>query len=164
MEQQKKLLMMKQQSSQSSQPIQAIQALQVVQTVKTVQAQQQQPPPTDYENMSFEMFEQYVNKWFEYDNYVKKASAIVREKKKIKDKLSELIKGYMIKYNIEDFGTEKGRVRCKTSQVKPPVNQKIIKQKIADLLGDRKEVISKIYEQREPVERVSLRQLKITNA
>ena len=118
--------------------------------------------PGSPDQITLEEFKNYVKKWMEYDAFIKKASEIMREKKRMRNKLSEIITGYMCKYNIEDLNTKEGRIRCKTSVVKAPVSQKVVKQRIADLLGDKKEVLQKIYEDREQVEKVSLRRLKIT--
>jgi hypothetical protein len=118
------------------------------------------------ENISLEEFKNFVKKWLEYDNFIKKAREIIKEKKKLRDKLSETITKFMCKYNIEDLNTKEGRIRCKTLTVKPPVSQKVVKQRITDYFkGDenrQKEIITKIYEDRETVEKVSLRRLKIT--
>lgn len=118
------------------------------------------------ENISLEEFREYVRKWLELDNMIKKAQEAIRERKKVRDKLSMVISSFMCKYNIEDLNTKEGRIRCKVSTVKAPVSQKAIKQKISDYFGGdedrRNEILSKIYEEREEKEKVSLRRLKIT--
>jgi hypothetical protein len=119
------------------------------------------------ENISLEEFKNYVKKWLELDNYVKKAQEVVKEKKKQRDKLSEVITKFMCKYNIEDLNTKEGRIRCRTNVVKTPVSQKVVKQRITDYFKDnenqRQEIIQKLYEEdRGEVERITLRRLKIT--
>lgn len=118
------------------------------------------------ENITLEEFRTYVKKYLELDNYIKKAREIVREKRKQKDKLSEVISKFMIKFNIEDLKTKDGCIRCKVGYVKAPVNQKAIKEKITDYFKNNenecKEVIHKVFEEREKVEKVSLRRLKIS--
>lgn len=118
------------------------------------------------ENISLEEFKNYVKKWIEYDNFIKKAKQVIKEKKKIRDELNKVIIKFMCKYNIEDINTKEGRIRCKTSVVKPAVTQKVVKQRISDYFKDnenkKEEILHKIYEQQEQVERVSLRRLKIT--
>lgn len=118
------------------------------------------------ENVSLEEFREYVRKWLELDNTIKKSLEAIREKKKIRDKLSQVISSFMCKYNIEDLNTKEGRIRCKVSTVRAPVNQKLVKQKITDYFSNdevkKADILSKIYEEREKVEKVSLRRLKIT--
>jgi len=118
------------------------------------------------ENISLEEFKNYVKKWLEYDNFVKKARDVIKEKRKLQDKLSETITKFMCKYNIEDLNTKEGRIRCKTLTTRAPVSQKVVKQKITDYFqGDedkQKEILQKIYDERATTEKVSLRRLKIT--
>lgn len=118
------------------------------------------------ENITLEEFRSYVKRYLELDNYIKKAREVIRDKKKQKDKLSEIISKFMIKFNIEDLNTKDGRIRCKVGYVKSPVNQKVIKEKITDYFKNNenecKEIITKVFEERDKVEKVSLRRLKIT--
>jgi hypothetical protein len=118
------------------------------------------------ENISLEEFKGYVKKWFEFDNFIKKAKDIIKEKKESRDKLSTLISKFMSKYDIEDLNTKEGRIRCKTTIVKAPISQKIIKNKITDYFKEnehyKNDILHKIYDDREKVEKVSLRRLKIT--
>lgn len=123
-------------------------------------------PAANEDNISLEEFREYVRKWLDLDNNIKKAQEVIRERKKVRDKLSMVISGFMCKYNIEDLNTKEGRIRCKISTVRSPVNQKVIKQKITDYFSNdenrKEEILSKIYEERDKVEKVSLRRLKIT--
>ena len=117
------------------------------------------------ENISLEEFKNFVKKWLEYDNYIKKAREVIREKRKARDKLTEIITKFMCKYNIEDLNTKEGRIRCRTQVVKAPMSQKVVKQKITDYItdeGQKNEILHKIYDEREKVEKVSLRRLKIS--
>lgn len=131
------------------------------QTHELVQVQ-----PTD--NISLEEFREYVKKWFELDNTIKRAQEAIRERKKLKDKLSVVISAFMCKYDIEDLNTKEGRIRCKVQTVKAPVSQKVVKQRITDYFNNdekkKSEILSKIYEEREEKEKISLRRLKITNS
>jgi hypothetical protein len=118
------------------------------------------------EDISLEEFKNYVKKWLEYDNFIKKAQEVIKEKKKIRDKLSVIITKFMCKYNIEDLNTQEGRIRCKTLMVKTPVSQKVIKEKIINYFSNdenrRNDILTKIYEDRGKIEKVSLRRLKIS--
>ena len=118
------------------------------------------------ENISIEDFSNLVKKWIELDNWIKKSQEIAKQKRKQKDKLSEVITHYMTRYNIEDLNTSEGKIRCKVRYVKSGVNQKVVKQKITEIFKDNQEtcnaLISKIYNDREKIEKVSLRRINIT--
>lgn len=122
--------------------------------------------PDITQNISLEEFREYVRKWLEMDNMIKKAQEAIKERKKLRDKLSTVISAFMCKYNIEDLNTKEGRIRCKVQTVKAPVNQKMVKQKITDYFSNdetkKQEILSRIYEERGEVEKVSLRRLRIT--
>jgi hypothetical protein len=131
-----------------------------------LQQQQIVHVPDVTQNISLEEFRDYVRKWLELDNNIKKAQEVIKERKKVRDKLSTVISAFMCKYNIEDLNTKEGRIRCKVSTVKAPVNQKVVKQKITDYFGNdenkKQDILTKIYEERPEVEKVSLRRLKIS--
>jgi hypothetical protein len=118
------------------------------------------------ESITLEDFKNYVKKWLEYDNFIKKSKDIIKEKKECRDKLSDVITKFMVKYNIEDLNTKEGRIRCKQSYKKAPVSQKIVKERITDYFArDNKnvdDILFKVFEDREKVEQISLRRLKIS--
>jgi len=118
------------------------------------------------DNISIDDFTNLVQKWIELDNWIKKSQEIAKQKRKQKDKLGEVITHYMTKFNIEDLNTSEGKIRCKVRYVKSGVNQKVVKEKIAELLKDNEEtcntLITKIFNEREKIEKVSLRRIKIT--
>jgi hypothetical protein len=152
--------------SRRSAPIQQIQP-NLVQVRQDIDNQLSIVPINELpENISIEDFSNLVKKWIELDNWIKKSQEIAKQKRKQKDKLSELITHYMTKYNIEDLNTSEGKIRCKVRYVKSGVNQKVVKEKIAELLKDDEEqcntLITKIFDDREKVEKVSLRRIKIT--
>ena len=118
------------------------------------------------DNISIEDFTTLVQKWIELDNWLKKSQEIMKEKRKQKDKLKSVITHYMSKYNIEDLNTSEGKIRCKVQYVKSGVNQKVVKNKILDFMKDDEEqcnaLITKIFSEREKVEKMSLRRIKIS--
>jgi len=120
----------------------------------------------DPEKMSLNEFKILVKKWLELDIFIKKAKEVIKEKKTAQDKLSPLISKFMCKYELEDINTKDGRIRCKTTKVNAPISQKIIKDKIADYFkgneNQKNDILHKIYDEREKIEKVSLRRLKIT--
>jgi hypothetical protein len=119
------------------------------------------------DNITIEEFTNIAKKWIEMDNWLKKYQEMAKQKRKQKDKLTQVITHYMTKYNIEDLNTTEGKICCKVRQVRSGVNQKVVKQKITEIFKDNEEtcnaIISKIFEDREKVEKVSLRRIKITN-
>lgn len=122
------------------------------------------------ENISLEQFKEFVRKWIDLDKTIKVAQETLREKKKLRDKLAAIIQKFMCKYNIEDLNTKEGKIRCKVRQVKAPITQTEVKQKLQEIFSHderkKEEVLGKIYntKERPRVEKVSLRRLKITNA
>lgn len=118
------------------------------------------------ENITLDEFKKYVRKWFEYDNFIKKAQLVIKEKRQQRDRLSEVITKFMIKYDIEDLNTKEGRIRCKTGYKKAPVNQKVVKERITDYFKTNEQekvrILEKVFEDRGKIEQVSLRRLKIT--
>lgn len=118
------------------------------------------------DNISIEDFTILVQKWIELDNWIKKSQDIMKEKRKQKDKLKEVITHYMSKYNIEDLNTSEGKIRCKVQYVKSGVNQKVVKNKIVEFMQNDEEqcnaLITKIFNDREKVEKKSLRRIKIS--
>ena len=119
----------------------------------------------NYDNeISLDEFKRYVEKYFDTDNTLRKLKILNQEKKREKDKLSEIIMTYMNKYNIEDLNTKFGKIRCKTSFVNSPVSQKNIKEQIATLLDDdaTKSKVLQVFDTRNKVEKTSLRRLKIS--
>jgi len=115
---------------------------------------------------SLEQFKEYVRAWLELDNTIKKAQKFMKEKRQQRDQLSASISKFMCKYDIEDLHTKEGRIRCKVTQVKAPINQKVVKDKITTIFnGDQEksqEILKKIYDERDVVEKVSLRRLRIS--
>lgn len=123
----------------------------------------------NFDDINMEQFKELVKKWIEIDNAIKKASEIIKERKIVRDKLSQIISNFMFKYNIEDLNTKDGvKIRCKVSNIKKPINKTFIKDKISEIFSEdekkREEVIKKIYEEeRGVIQKVGLRRLKISN-
>jgi hypothetical protein len=139
----------------------------IVPSIPVINLSQQPEQPNELpDNISIEDFTTLVQKWIELDNWLKKSQNILKEKRKQKDKLKEVITHYMSKYNIEDLNTSEGKIRCKMQYVKSGVNQKVVKSKIAEFMRDNEDqcnaLITKIFNDREKVEKMSLRRIKIT--
>jgi hypothetical protein len=70
----------------------------------------------------------------------------------------------MSKFNIEDLNTKDGIIRYRKTFVKEPLSQKTIKNKLEELFKDDQEnfeKIEKIFTDREKIEKMSLRRLKL---
>jgi hypothetical protein len=117
---------------------------------------------TVLDDLSLEDFKNFVKKWIEFDGYVKKVQQILKDKKRQRDKLSEIITKFMNKYNIEDINTKEGRIRCKKTYVTKTLTQKEMKEKIINLMPEKKDLVKQLYDERPKQEKVSLRRLKIT--
>lgn len=114
------------------------------------------------EDITLEQFKNYVKAWLDAEAYIRKAKQLVKEKKKVKNKLSEIIVRFMSKYNIEDLNTKEGRIRYKTTYIKKPVTQKELKEKVQKLVPENKQkYVNKIFEDRPKQEKVGLRRLRI---
>lgn len=120
----------------------------------------------DQDSLTLDEFKEYVKKYIEIDTWLKKAQDVTKEKKKQKKLLSDIIMKFMIKYDIEDLNCKTGKIRCKVKQVKQPISQKVIKEKITDYFKDKQttgaDIIEKVFNDRPVIEKVSLRHLKIT--
>lgn len=118
------------------------------------------------EQISLEEFKEFVKKYVEIDNWLKKARDLCKEKRKQRDQLSEVITKFMLRYDIDDLNSSFGKISCKVKKVKAPISQKGIKEKISDYFKENdaqgRDVIQKVFEERPVVEKVSLRRLKIS--
>lgn len=120
------------------------------------------------QNISLNEFKEFVRKWLELDNQIKKIQDVLKEKKEQRKQVSEIITSFMCKHDIEDLNTKEGRIRCKAQYVKRPSSKKVIKEKITDYLVTSqlnpvvKDTVLGFYNDVEKVEKVSLRRLKIS--
>jgi len=117
-------------------------------------------------SMSLEEFKEHVKRYMEIDNWIKKAQDIMKEKKKQKLELSEIITKFMIRYDIDDLNSKFGKISCKTKHIKAPISQKKIKEKISEYYRDNTnechQLIKTVFDDRPVVEKTSLRRIKIT--
>lgn len=111
-----------------------------------------------------EEFKSNVKQWLELDNQLKRLAAASKERRKKKDEINRSILEFMSKFNIEDLNTKDGIIRYRKTFVKEPLSQKTIKNKLEELFKDDKEnfeKIEKIFTDREKIEKMSLRRLKL---
>jgi hypothetical protein len=111
-----------------------------------------------------EEFKNNVKQWLELDNQLKRLAAASKERRKKKDEINLSILEFMSKFNIEDLNTKDGIIRYRKTFVKEPLSQKTIKNKLEELFKDDQEnfeKIEKIFTDREKIEKMSLRRLKL---
>jgi hypothetical protein len=114
--------------------------------------------------LMLEEFKKNVQNWMTYDNQMKRLAAASKQLKQKKNELNEKILDFMSKYNIEDLNTKEGVIRYKKTYIKQPLTQKLIKEKLNDMFKDNEtdlERINEIFNNREKIEKTSLRRLKL---
>ena len=111
-----------------------------------------------------EEFKQQVKLWCELDTAIKRLQNAIRERKKAQNVMKTKILDFMQRYRVEDLNTRDGVVRYKTAYVKAPLSQRNIRDKLTEYFTNDPAalgIIRKVFEEREQVEKVSLR--RITN-
>jgi hypothetical protein len=111
-----------------------------------------------------EEFKQQVKLWCELDTAIKRLQNAIRERKKAQDVMKTKILDFMQRYRVEDLNTRDGVVRYKTAYVKAPLSQRNIRDKLTEYFTNDPAaltIIKKVFDDREQVEKVSLR--RITN-
>lgn len=111
-----------------------------------------------------EEFKQQVKLWWDLDTAVKRLQQAAKERKKVQEKLSAKILQFMQRHNIEDLNTKDGVLRYKSTYVKAPVSTKDLKEKLSTHFSDNTtalEIIKRTFDDREKVEKVSLRRVKL---
>lgn len=118
-------------------------------------------------NQDLEDFKNKVRIWLDYDSTVSKLKTALRERKKAQQVLTEQIGAFMSKYNIEDLNTKHGKLRCKILEVKAPLTQKVIKERLVENLSEHKggekgpsEVINDIFKREGTIQKIVLKKLK----
>lgn len=114
--------------------------------------------------LMLEEFKKNVQSWMTCDNQMKRLAAASKQLKVKKNDLNEKILDFMSKYNIEDLNTKEGIIRYKKTYIKQPLTQKEIKERLNNIFKDNEtdlERINEIFNNREKVEKTSLRRLKL---
>jgi hypothetical protein len=114
--------------------------------------------------LMLEEFKKNVQNWMLIDNQMKRLAAASKQLKVKKNDMNEKILDFMARYNIEDLNTKEGIIRYKKTYVKEPLTQKLIKEKLNEIFKDSDtnlEKINEIFNNRDKVEKTSLRRLKL---
>ena len=107
-------------------------------------------------------FKGYVAKWLELDEQLKNLKEVMREKLSGKKDMTAKILEFMGTYNIEDLNTAAGKIRYKVAQVKEPLSQQNIKDKVALYFAQTNgadELNTRIFSDRRTFSRPTLKRL-----
>ena len=120
--------------------------------------------PTQIDDVLLDEFRNNVKLWMQLDNDIKKLQNAVKDRKRLQKELTDKMEEFMRRYNIEDLNTSQGTIRFKTTYVKAPSNQKMMKEKIKDYFrgneDQAQEFIKYLFEDREKVEKSSIRRVR----
>ena len=115
-------------------------------------------------NEELENFRNQVKIWIEYDNNVTKLKQALKERRRAQDALTDKIGSFMSKYNIEDLNTKHGKIRCKIIEIKSPLTQKVIKERILESYNDNVNkpdiLITNVFKRDCTIQKTVLRRLK----
>lgn len=108
-------------------------------------------------------FKKYVKTYLDTDADIAKLKGAIKDRNKLKKELNELIMKFMTKFNIEDLNTKQGTIRLNVKQVKAPLSQKDIKERLAKYYSPDKtleEITEEVFNKRDMVEKQSLKIIK----
>jgi hypothetical protein len=110
-------------------------------------------------------FRAQVRLWMEMDGAIDKLQAALKDRRAYKKQLTERILRFMARFNIEDLAAKDCVLRYKVSYVRSPLSHRVIQQRLQGYYANdpvAAETVTQSVFNRERVERVSLRKLKIT--
>ena len=100
--------------------------------------QQESSVTPQIDDFLLDEFKNNVKLWMQLDNDIKKLQNAVKDRKRLQKELTDKMEEFMRKYNIEDLNTSQGTIRFKTTYVKAPSNQKMMKEKLKTILEETK--------------------------
>ena len=115
--------------------------------------------------LMLEEFKKNVQTWMTQDNQLKRLATASKGLKNKNKQLYDKILDFMARHNIEDLNTKEGVIRYKKTFVKESLTQKMIKEKLNDIFKDNEDnlvKVNEIFNNREKIEKTSLRRLKLT--
>ena len=81
-------------------------------------------------------FKNQVRMWMELDGSIKQLQQLQRERRLYKKQLTDKILEFMARHNIDDLNSNNGRLIYKTSYVKTPLPQSVIRQRVETALNN----------------------------
>lgn len=109
-----------------------------------------------------EQFRGYVKNYIEIDNDIKKLRAAIKDRNSVKKEISTYILAFMSKFNIEDLNTKYGKIRYHITQVKKPLNEKLIKNRLLENYSPGiapEDLSKKIFDNRQMSEKHTLKRV-----
>ena len=100
--------------------------------------------------------------WVKIDDQMRKLNVAMRERRTQQRALSSVIQAFMIKYKYDVLNTAGGpQIKTTVRKVKAPVRLAQVRQKLMDLKGENEggELVKKIFDERQVVERTSIRRI-----
>lgn len=118
------------------------------------------------ENTELDEFKNRVKIWMRLDNEIKELNAKIKvldnerkQRKKYIESLTPFILSFMNSNEIEELNSKEGRLLYRSSLVKTPLSQKLLKEKLYEQFENNHEQLDNIFKNRAKVEKVSLKRL-----
>jgi regulator of replication initiation timing len=112
-----------------------------------------------------ESFKKTVSKFITTDRKIAELSKQLKALRAEQTDIKQVICKFMGDRDLEDLRTRELRLKLKTGSVKPPLKKAELHERVAEYLGgaDKAEdFFEKVYNDRESVQKTSLRRLKVT--
>lgn len=94
-------------------------------------------PPAESESPELETFKQQVKMWMSLDVQIRRLQLAIRERKQYQTELNQSILAFMAAHKIDDLNTQEGILRYKQSNVRVPVSQAKVKDRLKQKLQER---------------------------
>lgn len=110
-------------------------------------------------------FTAYVSMWLKLDTDISRLQTALRERRAAKRQLTDNILAFMMKFGIDDLDTLECRLSCRVRQVRTPLPQRVIHERLAGIYVNDPVTARSITDtvfNRDRVEKVSLRRSAIT--
>ena len=123
--------------------------------------EEEEPKQLNQEKVS--EFKKHVKNYLDIDDKIKKMNRSLKKLKKQRLEYYHDVIDFMSEYNIEHCNTKKGVLRCSMRKTKKAPSKSDLQDKLSVFLKDDEkasEAIKFIYDNREVVEKMSLRRLQ----
>ena len=112
----------------------------------------------------FDAFKDTVRLFVAADRQISELAAQLKQLRSDNAERKDVICKFMGDRDIEDLHTREMRLKLKTAQVKPPLKKAELHERVATFLGGEDkaaEFFEQVYNDRESIEKTSLRRLKV---
>lgn len=136
-----------------------------VPTIGTIQfdEEKEQEQEKELKQETIIEFKTHVKSYLDLDDKIKKMNRSLKKLKKQRLESYHDVINFMSEYNIEHCNTKKGVLRCTMRKTKKTPNKTDLEEKLGVFLNDKEkaqQAIDYIYNNREIVEKMSLRRLQ----